>query len=548
MSTTTKRPLVSAVLPQSIDDYDFAAETERAARLIAEVKLSGHALHRASARVAYGGETKEDTAVREAHHAAFLQTTVDPDSPVIELGWPTHGPYVMDSRGVHMDLYLGVAQKLLDEHHPALHRASEKLLEHGLLLRREINTDDYLRVAAHADGIRAPHELAELLDRAAAQSFGGTWRAFFTNSGTESVEACLKLAYEVRYKKFLARHGAEVLAQVLAELGIREFEPLARDTSRPETVYEDFPFFIVGCRDAFHGRTLGSLAVTASKKAQKLGFPRSRWIRHLQVNEIGALAALIDATPLATLLATPGALKGVIDAGRVPADLFAGFLVEPLQGEGGYVLATAEFLKDAETTCHAHGALLLMDEVQTFGRSGTLFLAEQSCVQPDAMALAKGLFVGAMVARADLDQHLHTGWHSNTWGGGKIFDNQIAYTVIDLMMNERSEVFLGRSYPENLQLKAKLIEAGFAELAARHPDLVAGTMVKGGLARLSVHRRTEVVNAGRRRGVKLLGCGRAGDVAAIRTLFLADCLGREIGEAMDVLDIALTDVENTPAK
>jgi acetylornithine/succinyldiaminopimelate/putrescine aminotransferase len=543
MTTTAKRPPVSSVLPTTIDGYDLDAETARASRAIPEVRVAGHTLHRATARVRFGGETSEDRATRAAHRDAIFQTTVDPDSPVIELGWPTHGHYVMDSRGVHFDLYLGVGQKLLDEHHPAFAAAAQRLIEMGLLFRREINTDDYLRAAAHAEGIHTPQALAALLDRAAADAFRGSWRTFFTNSGTESVEACLKLAYETRYKRFLAEHGAATLARVMKELGIGEFQPLAGDRSAAEPVYEDYPFFAVGCRDAFHGRTLGSLSITASKKAQKLGYPRSRWIRHVGLNEVGALGALIDVTPLAQLLDRPGALKATIDAGRVPAALFAGFLVEALQGEGGYQLTTREFLHPVQATCRAHGALFLLDEVQSFGRSGTIFLGEQSGIQPDAVALAKGLFVGAMVARADLNEHLHTGWHSNTWGGGKVFDNQVAYTLLDLLMHERSHVLGDRSYPENLRLKEQLIAAGFAELQARHPSLVTGSMAKGGLARISVRRRADVIHAGWRRGLKLLGCGRAGEVAAIRTLFLADVLGKEIAEAMDLLDAALGDVE-----
>lgn len=543
MTTTTKRPPVSAVLPTTIDGYDLEAETARAARALPEVRIAGHSLHRATARVRFGGETPADRDTRTAHREAIFQTTVDPDSPVIELGWPTHGHYVMDSRGVHFDLYLGVGQKLLDEHHPAFAAATQRLVELGLLLRREINTDDYLRAAAHADGVHTPQDLARLLDRAAADAFRGSWRTFFTNSGTEAVEACLKLAFEVRYKRFLAEHGAATLARVMQELGIREFTPLAGDKSAPEPVYEDYPFFAVGCRDAFHGRTLGSLSITASKKAQKLGYPRPRWIRHIGLNEVGTLAALVDPTPLAQLLERPGALRATIEAGRVPAALFAGFLVEALQGEGGYKLATPEFLRDAQATCRAHGALFLLDEVQSFGRSGTVFLGEQCGVQPDAVAVAKGLFVGAMVARADLDQHLHVGWHSNTWGGGKVFDNQVAYTLLDLLLHERSHVFGERSYPENLRLKEKLVDAGFAELRARHPSLVTDHMVKGGLARISVRRRPDVIRAGWRRGLKLLGCGRAGEVAAIRTLFLADVLAKEVGEAMDLLDLTLSDVE-----
>lgn len=531
-------------LPTALDGYDFAAETARAARLLPDVVIAGHRLNRATARVDVSAEPPTYAEARRRVREHVFTCTLDPDSPVLELGWPTSGHYVMDSRGVHFDLYLGVAQKLVDERHPALVAAAAALTDLGLLLRREIATDDYLRAAPHVRGVHTPADLAALLGGAASAAFpgSGAWRAFFTNSGTESVEACLKLAYEVKYKRFLEVHGAAVLARVMEELGIRAFEPLAADTSKPDVVYEDYPFFAVGCRDAFHGRTLGSLALTASKKAQKLGFPRSRWIRHVQVNQVGALAAVIDPTPLATHLATPGSLRRTIDAGRVPADLFAGFLVEALQGEGGYVPLTNEFARDCQAACRAHGALFMLDEVQTFGRTGTVFLSEQFGVQPDAIALAKGLFSAAMLARADLDRHLHVGWHSNTWGGGKIFDNQIGYAVLDTLLHERSELFAGRSLPENLRLKAKLVDAGLSRLQERHPSLVAATMVRGGLARISVRRRSDLIAAAWKRGLKLLPCGRPGDVAAIRLVFLADVLAKEVEDAIRLLDASLGDL------
>lgn len=547
MTTTRARPAVSASLPTVIDGYDFASEAQRAAAMLPDAVVLGRRLNRATAKVTFTGEVPADDEARREHRAAIFQTTTDPDSPVLELGWPVSGHYVMDSRGVHFDLYLGVGQKLLDENHPSVKRAAQALMDAGLLLRREINTDDFLRVAAHAPGIHTPQDLARRIDAMAAAAYpgSGAWRTFFTNSGTESVEACLKLAYEVRYKRFVEAHGLAVLAKVMAELGIGEYEPLRADASRPDPVYDDYPFFVVGCHDAFHGRTLGALALTASKKAQKLGFPRSRWVRHIAVNRPGALGALIDATPLATHLATPGSLRRTIEAGRIPADLFAGFMVEAVQGEGGYVPVTREFAQDCSAVCRAHGALFMFDEVQTFGRTGTMLFGEQLGVAPDAMSLAKGLFTGAMVARADVDRHLHVGWHSNTWGGGKMFDNQIAAAVLTAMTEERSDVFLGRSYTENLTLKGKLAEAGLAELAARHPTLVVGSMVRGGMTRISVRRRADVIRAAWKRGLKLLVCGRPGEVAAIRMLYLADVLGREIGEAMDLLDLALADVERS---
>ncbi len=547
MTTETRPTPLSAALPSVIDGYDFDAETRRALVAITDCTIAGHSVNRATAKVRVAAEPADWEATREGHRREVLPNTLDPDSPVVELGWPTSGHYLLSSRGVEMDLMLGVAQKIVDDHHPAVERAVKKLADLGLLVRREIATDDYLRAAPHVTGVHTPADLASLLNRAASAAYpeSGPWKTFFTNSGTEAMEACLKLAYEVKYKRFIAKHGATVLAKVMSELGIKEFTPLAVDTSFKEPAYEDYPFFIAGCHNAFHGRTLGSLAVTASKKAQKLGYPRSRWIRHIPMNATaGTLAALVDTRSLTDVLATPGELRRSIEQGRMPADLFAGFVVEPLQGEGGYVPATVEFLKDCAAACRSADALFLLDEVQTFGRTGTIFFGEQYGVTPDAFGAAKGLFVGAMVARADLTKYLHNGWHSNTWGGGKIFDNQVGYAVLDALLHEKSDLFLGRSLPENLRLKAKLIEAAIVELERRHPQTVVGHMVRGGLARLSLRRRADIIHAGWKRGVKLLVCGRAGDVSAIRLVFLADVLAKEIRDGFDLIDAAIGDVES----
>jgi len=399
MSDTEIRPL-SASLPTSIDGYDFAAETDRAKRLIADVEIAGHTINRATARATAGEEPGDSESTRNEHRAAVFTTTLDPDSPVLELGWPTSGHYVLDSRGVHLDLVLGVAQRVVDERNPDIQAAVATLGTYGLLMHREINTDDYLRQAPHAAGLHMPQDVATLLNKTVARSYPGSgeWRTFFTNSGTESVEACLKLACMTRYKRFLAAHGEETLARVMEELGIRPFRPLDGEPSRDETVYEDYPFFLVGLESAFHGRTMGSLSITASKKSQKVGFPRLRWVRHIRLNSpAGTLEDLIDARSVNDLLDTPGELKRVIDSGRIPACLFAGLIMEPFQGEGGYLPSTQEFAADMQATCRRHGGLFILDEVQTFARTGTMFFGEQLGVIPDAMAVAKGLFTAAMV-------------------------------------------------------------------------------------------------------------------------------------------------------
>ncbi len=540
-STADHTASLSSRLPQVIDGYDLAAETQRARTTIPDVHVLGRTLNRATAVVAYGPEPAHHEETRRRHAANVFANTLDPDSPVLELGWPTSGHFVMDSRGVHIDLVLAVAQRVLDERHPRVVEALARLSDAGLLAHREINTDDYLDRAPHAPGLHLPQDVAELLNGVLATSYpgSGAWRTFFTNSGAESCEAALKLAFMTRYKRFLETHGEARLAEVMRELGIRPFAPLAADTSRKEAVYEDYPFFVAGLERAFHGRTLGALSLTASKKVQKVGFPRLRWVRHIPLNApAGTLEALVDTRGIDELLRTPGELRRTIDDGRIPRDLFAGFLMEPFQGEGGYRPATPEFAQDCARTCRAHGALFMLDEVQTFARTGTLFFGQQLGVEPDAVSMAKGLFAAALVARADLSRYLHGGWHSNTWGGGRILDVQVGHAVLDTLAHHRDPLFEGRSLPENQMLKGRLLEAGLHELRTRHPGVVDSYVVRGGMARLTVRRRADLVREAWARGLKLLPCGAAGEVSSIRVLLLADVLGREVHAALDVLDAA----------
>src|SRR5205823_2125157 len=111
---------------------------------------------------------------KRAHEAAIFPTTVSPDSPVIELGYPQTGHYVRCDAGTYFDAHLGVAQKLFDEHHPAYARMIQALLANDLLLRREINTDDYFAARRGAQGIVTPQELGQLVESEATRAFGST--------------------------------------------------------------------------------------------------------------------------------------------------------------------------------------------------------------------------------------------------------------------------------------------------------------------------------------------------------------------------------------
>src|SRR5205814_9169098 len=135
-----------------------------------------------------------------------------------------------------------------------------------------------------------------------------------------------KLVCEVAYKRFLARFGPETFARVQTELGAGRVSFLERDPSlRDHPVWTDYPFQLVACEGAFHGRTLGSLSLTRSKRAHQLGHPKLHVVHHVPYNAPGdPVRALVDPRGIAELLSTPGELRRVVRAQRrIPEGLFA---------------------------------------------------------------------------------------------------------------------------------------------------------------------------------------------------------------------------------
>ena len=189
-------------------------------------------------------------------------------------------------------------------------------------------------------------------------------RVFFCNSGAEANEAAIKLA-----RKF----GAE---------------------------QADGRFEIVTALGSFHGRTIATIAATGQEKVRRGFQPLPEGFRYVPYNDIDALAAAIGERTVAVML-------------------------EPVQGEGGVVVAQPEYLRAARDLCDRHGLLLIFDEVQTgMGRTGRLFGYEHSGVVPDVMTLAKGLgtgvTIGAMLATERLASCLGVGSHGTTFGGNAL--------------------------------------------------------------------------------------------------------------------------------
>src|SRR5204863_5791303 len=217
------------------------------------------------------------------------------------------------------------------------------------------------------------------------------------------------------YKRFLAKFGTETFARVQKELGATRVPVLERDPSlKDHPVWSDYPFQLVACEGAFHGRTLGSLSLTRSKRAHQLAYSKPQNVHHVPYNATGdPVHALVDFRGIEEILAIPGELARTLrEKRRIPKDLFAGFFAEPFQGEGGYVPGDAGFFRAARRVCDETGALLVSDEVQSIARTGRLFAIEHLGVRPDVIATAKSMVLGITLAGAELEQHLHVGWHS----------------------------------------------------------------------------------------------------------------------------------------
>lgn len=239
-------------------------------------------------------------------------------------------------------------------------------------------------------------------------------RAFFCNSGTEAIEASLKLV----------RRHFHVLGQ-------------------PER------FKVLAFANSFHGRTLGALAATGQDK-YKDGFGPLPGAVHVPYGDLDAVRAALGPE-------------------------IAAVIVEPVQGEGGVVAAPEGFLQGLRALTRDTGSLLIADEIQTgVGRTGTFLACEQAGVEPDVVALAKGLAggvpIGSMLCKKALEGALPPGSHGSTFGGNPLA-SRAALTVLEVL---ESEHLLGR-----VRELGTLLTKGLGALLAKHPTKLAAVRGTG---------------------------------------------------------------------
>ena len=421
------------------------------------------------------------------------------DKPVSSPSYPRDYPFVMShGRGTEvwdvdgnrfLDFMAGIAVCSTGHAHPqvvdAVKTAADRFLHISSDYWHENMTTLTERLAQHAP-------------------MGEPVMSFLCQSGTEAVEGAIKLARYV--------------------------------TGRPR---------YLGFLGSFHGRTMGSLAFTSSKYTQQKGFaPTMPGVTHVPYPNV-----------YRPLFAGADQGKAVLDYVRmlfernVPASEVAAILVEPVQGEGGYLVPPAGFLAGLRRLCDEHGILLIFDEVQSgVGRTGRMWACQHWDVQPDILTSAKGLGsglpIGAFIAKQKIMAQWPRGAHGNTYGGNPL-SCAAAIATLDLVSSQYAanaakvgEHFMGRlrelqrDYPcigevrgRGLMIGMELIEPGDERTPAR-----------GLIERL--------VTRAFHNGLLLLSCG----VSTLRFMPPLCVTAAEVDEAMVLLRRALDEALQAPAR
>jgi 4-aminobutyrate aminotransferase len=270
------------------------------------------------------------------------------------------------------------------------------------------------------------------------------WQTFLTNSGTEAVEAAIKLA--------------------------------RNHTHRPN---------LVAFRGGFHGRSMGSLSLTASKSKYRKGMgPLLPNVYHAAYGDAGSVEELFQTV-------------------TAPEDV-AAVIVEPLLGEGGYLVPPPDFLPALRALCDRHGILLVLDEVQTgMGRTGKMFAAEHTGTVPDILLVAKGIAsgmpLGAMTARCEI-MTWPAGSHGSTIAGNPV---AIAAGLASIALIEGGLVDNSARVGAFLKARLEAVLAGEARV-----EEVRGVGLMVGVELASHELATAVANLCFARGLILLECGR----------------------------------------
>jgi 4-aminobutyrate aminotransferase len=412
----------------------------------------------------------------------FLMTTTKTAPIVAESG---SGVWITDVDGNRLlDFSSGVGVAAVGYAHPDVVRAVRDQVGR---LSHFAGTDYYYDVQVR---------LAERISKFIPGSFPK--KVFFTNSGTESAEAALKIA---RWQR-----------------------------QRP---------IVIGLLGAFHGRTMGSLSMTTSKPVQRARFmPYVGGGHHIPAPNCYRCPYKLE-YPSCDLYCAK-ILKELYFQTSIPPDDVAAMIVEPVLGEGGYIVPPPKWHTTLKSILDEHGILFIDDEVQAgIGRTGKWLAIEHHGVVPDLVTMAKalggGLPLGAVALRADLDFPVQ-GAHSNTFGGNLV---AAAASLATLDVIEKDRLI------DNARIQGTYLLGRLRELAARHEEIgdvrglglmTATEFVKDRKSKEpAVKFRDRVLEESYQRGLILLPCGRS----TLRYIPPLVVQREEIDEGIEILDAAI---------
>ncbi|WP_156679553.1 aspartate aminotransferase family protein [Sphingomonas profundi] len=284
---------------------------------------------------------------------------------------------------------------------------------------------DQAATLMHVSNLYGSPQGEALAQRLVDETFADT--VFFTNSGAEAVECAIKTA-----RRFHFANGAP-----------------QRHT-------------LISFNNAFHGRTLGTISATNQPKMRDGFEPLLPGFTVVPFNDLAAAEAAID-------------------------DSTAGFLVEPVQGEGGVTPATTEFLRGLRDLADRHGLLLILDEVQCgYARTGTFFAHEQYGIVPDIMAVAKGIGggfpLGACLATEDAAKGMVFGTHGSTYGGNPLA-MAAATAIMDVVVND--------AFLANVRAKGERLRQALEQMIPNHDGLFESVRGLGLMLGLKLKERAE---------------------------------------------------------
>lgn len=417
-------------------------------------------------------------------HAVTSPSYIKEYPLVVERG---EGSFIYDVDGnSYLDFMAGIAVTSTGHAHPKVVKAIQDSAEKFLHI---CGTDFY-----YESMVSLCEKLSTIV-----KPYMGPSKVFLTNSGTEAVEGAIKLArYHTRRSKIIAFRGA------------------------------------------FHGRTMGAITLNSSKPAQKAHFgPLLPEIYHLPYSNPYRCAYKNEKTWCEQNCVCAKKLEDDWFTSHFSPDEVAAIFVEPIQGEGGYIMPSLKFLKDLRSICDKYGIMLVFDEIQSgIGRTGDLFAAETLGITPDiilsAKGIASGMPIGAIIAKTSV-MTWGRGTHGSTYGGNPVCC-AAANATLDVIGASLPHIRkTGTFFIEELK-KMQKKHAVIGDVRGVGLMIGAEFILKDGSPAVDYVGKLEQLAF--RKGLLLLSCGKS-TIRFAPPLVITE---EEIKVGLEILDLCLTEL------